>query len=275
MNERLYLQKIDIIRWQKGEHKTEEDYVSIEEPLALEVNGQRVAVLMRLPGAEKELAIGFLISEGIIDNFNDIQMLSHCGSIMPGEVSEDPLAPSRNIVKIQATHLNRAKDTATLLIRSGCGRTSVEDIVDQLPKVHSNLEMGIDSLTRIAKEILDQQEVRKMAGGVHLAALFDAQGQMLVTYEDIGRHNAADKVIGYALLNGISLADKILYTTGRASYELVTKGARMNIPVIASKSSPTSLAVEFARNTEITLCGFVRPNRANIYSGEKRIIFTD
>lgn len=275
MNERLYLQKIDMIRWKNGEYKAEEDYISIEEPLALEVNGQRVAVLLRLPGAEKELATGFLISEGMINDFNDIKMIVHCGSLMPGEVSSDPLTPSRNIVTVHAKQVNRPKDTATLLIRSGCGRTSVDEIVNQLPKVHSDIQIKIETLTKIAKEILDQQEVRKMAGGVHLAALFDAEGRMLVAYEDVGRHNAADKVIGYSLLNGIDLTDKILYNTGRASYELVTKGARMNIPIIASKSSPTSLAVEFARNTEITLCGFVRPNRVNIYSGEKRIIFTD
>jgi FdhD protein len=249
----------------------ESDFLSIEEPLAIEVNKQRVAVLMRLPGDEKELAAGFLLSEGYITDFNDIMTISHCGSLMPGEVSDDPLTPSRNIVRIKAEHLLHADDSVTLLIRSGCGRTGVDEIAEELPRLDSSLLVDISVITGMSKTILDLQEVRKLAGGVHLAALFTAEGQLICSYEDIGRHNAADKAIGYALLRQISLEDKILYITGRASYEMVNKAARMQIPILASKSSPTSLAVEYAQEANLTLCGFVRPNRANIYSAEKRI----
>ena len=273
MEEKLYLQKTEIVRWQNGKHQLEDDFLSIEEPLAIEVNGQRVAVLMRLPGAEKELAVGFLLSEGILANVKDIYILAHCGSVLPGEKSDDSLTPSRNVVSITAKSHKLAPDAAMLLIRSGCGRTSVEDIAEDLPKITNNLKIKIAVLTAIAKKILDLQEVRKLAGGVHLAALFDPMGELIIAHEDVGRHNAADKVIGYALINKIPLAQTILYNTGRASYELITKCARMNIPIIASKSSPTSLAVEFAKNAGATLCGFVRPNRANIYSGAERIEF--
>lgn len=271
MDERLYLEKTQIIRWNNGRWNDEEDWLSIEEPLALEVNGHRVAVLMRLPGAEKELAAGFLVSEGLVENFGAIKMISHCGRLLPGEVSEDPLQPSRNIVRVRASGLEDRTDTALLLIRSGCGRTRVSDLDETLPRVTGEVIVDMEVLTRIARVILEEQEVRKMAGGVHLAALFDRQGTLLCAYEDVGRHNAADKVVGHALLSGIGLEDKILYNTGRASYELVTKAARMNIPVLASKSSPTSLAVELAETTGITLCGFVRPHRANIYSGRHRV----
>lgn len=272
MDERLYLHKTEIVRWRDGAATRDEDYLSIEEPLALIVNGVTVAVLMRLPGAEKELAAGFLVSEGIVPGFEDIQMLSHCGSLPPGEESDDPLTPSRNIVTVTSRQLNRRPDAATMLIRSGCGRTGVDEIADQLPTVTGGVEIGVDILTATAKQILALQAVRQMAGGVHLAALFDTSGRQIISFEDVGRHNAADKVLGFCLLREISLDDKILYITGRASYEMVIKAARMNIPVLASKSSPTSLAVQSARTAGLTLCGFVRPSRVNIYSGEHRIL---
>ncbi len=271
MDKRLTLQELEIIRWAKDKAVRETDFLSIEEPLAIEVNKQRIAVLMRLPGDEKELATGFLLSEGYITQFSDIMTISHCGSLMPGEVSDDPLTPSRNIVRVQAEHLLNANDSATLLIRSGCGRTGVNEISEQLPRVNSSLQIDIMTLTAMSKTILDLQEVRKLAGGVHLAALFDAKGKLICSYEDIGRHNAADKAIGYALIRQIPLEDKVLYITGRASYEMVNKAARMQIPILASKSSPTSLAVEYAQEANLTLCGFVRPNRANLYSSDDRI----
>lgn len=271
MDKRLTLQELEITRWAKDKAVRETDFLSIEEPLAIEVNKQRIAVLMRLPGDEKELAAGFLLSEGYIAQFSDIMTISHCGSLMPGEVSDDPLTPSRNIVRVQAEHLLNANDSATLLIRSGCGRTSVNEISEQLPRVDSGLQVDITTLTGMSKTILDLQEVRKLAGGVHLAALFDAEGKLICSYEDIGRHNAADKAIGYALIRQIPLEDKVLYITGRASYEMVNKAARMQIPILASKSSPTSLAVEYAQEANLTLCGFVRPNRANLYSSDDRI----
>ncbi|PKM85495.1 MAG: formate dehydrogenase family accessory protein FdhD [Firmicutes bacterium HGW-Firmicutes-11] len=272
MDNRLTIVEASILRWKNGEAKFETDYLSVEEPLALEVNGKRVAVLMRLPGAEKELAVGFLISEGIIANFQDIMMLSHCGQFLPEEDNDDPLEPSRNIVKVTATALQGSEDAATLLIRSGCGRTRVDDITEQIPVVDGTVQLDARALTELSRTILSLQDVRKVAGGVHLAALFDANGSLIVSHEDVGRHNAADKVFGHALLHGIPLHDKILYNTGRASYELVTKGARLNVPILVSKSSPTSLAVEFAEASNITLCGFVQGNRANIYSGMERIL---
>jgi FdhD protein len=272
MDNRLTVVEARILRWRNGEAGYETDFLSVEEPLALEVNGKRVAVLMRLPGAEKELAVGFLISEGIIARFQDILMLSHCGQFLPDEETDDPLAPSRNIVKVTATALQGSTDAATLLIRSGCGRTRVDDIEEHIPVVDGAVQLDARVLTEMSRTILSLQDVRKVAGGVHLAALFDSSGQLIVAHEDVGRHNAADKVFGHALLHGIPLHDKILYNTGRASYELVTKGARLNVPILVSKSSPTSLAVEFAEASNITLCGFVQGNRANIYSGMERIL---
>ncbi len=266
------VEKMSIVRWESGEHSRRDDFLSVEEPLAVDVNGQRVAVLMRLPGGEKELAAGFLVSEGFVSRFDDIRMLSHCGET--GEnTSGESLGPSRNVVTVRSDSLNRPQDAATLLIRAGCGRTSVEDLGENIPRVTGELGLPVRTLTAMARQILDEQDVRQMAGGVHLAALFDREGRLLVTYEDIGRHNAADKVLGYALIRDIPLEDKILYNTGRASYELVIKAARLGVPVLASKSSPTSLAVTMARQANVTLCGFVRPNRANVYSGAERILF--
>jgi FdhD protein len=158
------------------------------------------------------------------------------------------------------------------LIRSGCGRTGVGALVEDLSPVEANIQIPVGRLHRLLGQITRQQAAYRAAGGIHAAALFDSGGRCVVVCEDIGRHNAVDKAVGYCLLRGISLVDKLLVSTGRASYDMVAKGARLGVPIIASISSPTSLAVELAEALNCTLLGYLRGKALNVYTHGWRII---
>ena len=253
--------------------------VVIEEPLEVRLDGKTVAVLMRTPGLEKELATGFSLGEGLIEDLADIALVRHCGRAVadaPGvEASEaDALDESRNRVDIRlmpgaATSSDPRQVIA--LIRSGCGRTDVGSLVEDLTPVNGQVQVQTEMLAHLPAEMTRQQSAYRAAGGIHAAAIFDARGQGIVVCEDIGRHNAVDKVTGYCLLRGIPLTDKILLSTGRASYDMVVKGVRLGIPVLASISSPTSLAVELADALGCTLLGYLRGKTLNVYTHGWRI----
>ncbi|MGQ9625570.1 MAG: formate dehydrogenase accessory sulfurtransferase FdhD [Anaerolineae bacterium] len=245
--------------------------VILEEPLAIEVNGREIAVLMRLPGQEKELAVGFLLSEGIISDFRAVQMVHHCGQGLPSP--DDDF--SRNRVQIRVDPAGLRSDRhweKARLIRSGCGAVdlAIQDI--ELPPVESDLTVKMEVLFGLNSTLRQHQRAYKLAGGVHAAALFLADGHLLTLQEDIGRHNAVDKVLGYCILRGIPLEDKLLLSTGRASYEMVAKAARLGVPLLASTSSPTSLAVDLARQVRCTLVGYLRSKSMNIYTHSWRIL---
>jgi len=251
--------------------------VPLEEPLSIEVNGHRVAVLMRLPGHEKELAAGFCVSEGLVSDFQAIEIVRYCGQGLPGpEAFTEGNEESRNRIEMQVRpdSLNwDARLDVTRLIRSGCGGVTPSDLGDiGLSPVASDLSIPIEQLLRFKRLLWKSQEVHHKAGGVHGTALFDTQGKLIVAREDIGRHNAVDKVLGYCLIHDVSLSDKILVSTGRASYEMVTKAIRLGISIVATISACTSLAVELANEYGITLIGYLRGKRLSIYSHPERIV---
>jgi len=226
-------------------------YCPLEEPLSIHVNGHRIAVLMRLPGHEKGLAVGFCISEGLVSDFQAIEIVRHCGQGLPGPTAvTEGNEESRNRIEIQVRpdSLNwDARLEVTRLIRSGCGAATPTDLEDiGLSPVTSDLSISVEQLLRFKRLLWKSQDVHHTAGGVHGTAIFDTQGNLIVAREDIGRHNAIDKVLGYCLLRDISLSDKILVSTGRASYEMVTKAIRLGISIVATISACTSLAVELA-----------------------------
>jgi FdhD protein len=250
--------------------------VVIEEPLEICLNGQSVAVLMRTPGLEKELAAGFCLGEGLVADLMDIALVQHCGRAVPDEVSEgDPLDESRNRVNVRlmpgVSSASEGLDVVRL-IRSGCGRTDAQELVEDLLPIDAQVTVRAETLTRLQGQITRQQAAYRAAGGIHAAAVFDARGRTVVVCEDIGRHNAVDKAVGHCLLRGISLKDKMLVSTGRASYDMVTKGVRMGVPIIASISSPTSLAVELAEALNCTLVGYLRGKTLNVYTHQWRIV---
>ena len=250
--------------------------VVIEEPLEIRIDGRSVAVLMRTPGLEKELAVGFCLGEGLVSDLMDVGLVQHCGRGGPVEGDEgDGLNDSRNRVDVTllpgANPPARPRETSSL-IRSGCGRTDALELAEGLGPVNAQTTVRLAVLKRILGQITRRQISYRAAGGIHAAAVFDTNGRAAVVCEDIGRHNAVDKALGYCLLRGIPLQDKMLVSTGRASYDMVVKGVRLGVPVIASVSSPTSLAVELAEGLDCTLLGYLRGKTLNIYTHEWRIV---
>jgi FdhD protein len=252
----------------------------MEEPLEIRLDGRAVAVLMRTPGMEKELAAGFLLSEGWLSGVKDIVLVRHCGGPAPAASREaldaDLLTGSRNVVETTSTSPDASARRSAVgdvvqLIRSGCGRTGGGVLAENLPHLDARVQVDRQVLTHLVGQITRRQDVYRAAGGIHAAAVLDAGGQVLALGEDIGRHNAMDKALGYCLLRGIPLDDKLVLTTGRASYDMVAKGARVGVPILASLSSPTSLAVELAEAVGCTLLGYLRGRSIRIYTHAWRI----
>jgi FdhD protein len=258
------------------EDRTVDSGVVIEEPLEVRLNGDPVAVLMRTPGMEKELAAGFCLGEGLVAEVGDIALIRHCGRTLPDQTSEDdPMDESRNRVDVTlrpGVASGEKRNEVVELIRSGCGRTDVDGLANHLTPVNSNLQVRFEAIPHFLSQITRRQAAYRAAGGIHAAALFDATGKVTVVSEDIGRHNAVDKAVGYCLLRGIPLHDKVLVSTGRASYDMVVKGVRMGVPIIGSISSPTSMAAELAEALNCTLLGYLRGRHVNVYTHGWRII---
>jgi FdhD protein len=249
--------------------------VVVEEPLEIRLNGRPVAMLMRTPGMEKELAAGFCLGEGLVASLMDVALVRHCGRAVPDELSEgDPLDRSRNQVDVRLMPGAKepvAQPEGEQLVRSGCGRIGGTILAEGLAPVEADVRIGVETVQHLPAQITLQQAAYRAAGGVHAAAILDAAGRTVVVCEDIGRHNAVDKAVGYCLLRGIGLKDKLLVSTGRASYDMVAKGVRMGIPILGSLSSPTSLAVELAEALNCTLLGYLRGKTLNIYTHGWRI----
>ncbi|HEY0429290.1 MAG TPA: formate dehydrogenase accessory sulfurtransferase FdhD [Pyrinomonadaceae bacterium] len=261
--------------------KIEPDALAIEEPLEIRLgfveNGKHthraVSITMRTPGNDFELAAGFLFTEGILSSKNQIAEIKHCGKF-----------PSReNTVRIDlradaAVNLDKlARNFYTTSSCGVCGKTSLEALIvtgaRPLPKKDSPL-ISAKIIHKLPEKLRAAQNIFDETGGLHAAALFDANGALVDLREDVGRHNAVDKLIGARVLSGqIPLEDKILFLSGRASFELVQKAVMAQIPVIAAVGAPSSLAVEAAKEFNILLLGFVRDNRFNVYTNLDRITY--
>jgi len=187
----------------------------------------------------------------------------------------DDLDVSRNQVRIITIKPASSSDDPRLdvlrLIRSGCGRTSPEELADTLTPIRSELRLPAAIIASMTSKVIESQRAYRQAGGVHAVAIFDTEGRLIVLGEDIGRHNAIDKVLGHCLLRRITLQDKILYSTGRASYEMVLKAVRLGMPVAVSRSSATTLAIDLAHLLGCTLIGYARGDKMNVYSHPERV----
>lgn len=251
-----------------------DDQVVLEEPLEVVMNGSSVAVLMRMPGQEKELAAGFCLSEGYVRQATDILLIHHCGLGYPAPGQEEELSGSRNRVEVRVTAEGFCppdRPDVIRLIRSGCGAADVTALSANLPSVSHPLSVPADVLLELGQTMRERQEVHRQIGGTHAAALFDRTGRAVTLAEDIGRHNAVDKAVGYCLLRGVPLCDKILVTSGRASYEMASKAIRVGIPIVASVSAPTALAVQLAEDRGLTLIGYLRGGKMNVYTHGARL----
>lgn len=262
-------------RIRRGERSEVDESVVREEPLEVVLNGQPIAVLMRMPGEEKELGAGFCLSEGYVRHARDILLIHHCGRSEPADGDEEEEAlDSRNRVTLRVTPdgvLRPCGADPVRLIRSGCGAAEVTALAGELPLVDGNLTVASTTLLGLDRAMREQQAVHREVGGTHAAALFRADGELVIIAEDIGRHNAVDKAIGHCLLRGIDLTTTVMLTSGRASYEMAAKAIRAHIPIVASVSAPTALAVELAEDRGLTLIGYLRGGSMDVYTHPGRV----
>jgi FdhD protein len=246
------------------------DVLAAEEPLEIRVEGRPLAVVMRTPGHDRELAAGFLLTEGVIKSAKDIFDVTTC--VTPGESGDG------NAVDVGLVHpdsFDLEKLTRHVFTSSSCGicsKASIEAVIKRRKPLHDELRVKARVILGLPQRLAQKQETFKSTGGLHACALFDAAGKLLEIREDVGRHNALDKLLGWALLEKRTpLHGHIALLSGRASFEMMQKAHAGGIPVVAAISAPSSLAVEFARESGQTLVAFLRGRSMNVYAGAERI----
>jgi len=260
-----------VVEWNDGLSRRIDDDVAVEEPLEIRVGGVAVSVTMRTPGDDFDLATGFLFTERIIARPNDIARVEY-GLHPDGQ-------PSRNVVdvtlragkKVDLARLQRHFYAASSC--GVCGKASICAVrVGGIKRANGDLRVGPALLCRLPGVLRVMQSVFERTGGLHAAALFDASGTFLNIREDVGRHNTVDKIIGHALREGmLPLSQHLLFVSGRGAFEIVQKALVAGVPIVASVSAPSSLAVDLAREHGLTLIGFLRGQRFVVYSGEERL----
>jgi FdhD protein len=267
MDEHPATQSLQIQRIRDGKREQVEDSLVVEEPLEIRVRGQAIAVTMRTPGHDYELAAGFLCTEGVIESFSDVLAINHCTI---GEAAD-----TGNVVNVYLSpkvELDLKKLTRHVFASSRCGlcgKATIDAIRQQFPAVEKTVKPSAELIASLPDKLREAQKVFSSTGGLHAAALFDADGELIVVREDVGRHNAVDKVIGHGFLGGnFPYPACILLISGRASFEIMQKTLAAGIPVVAAVSAPSNLAVDFARENNQTLVGFLREGRMNVYAGE-------
>jgi FdhD protein len=259
----------DVVRYRDGNVSRLGDTVAHEEPLEIRVRGSAVSVTMRTPGHDDELAAGFLLTEGLIRRGSDVLRIEPCDRNDAGNLLNVLLAPDVHVDFDKLTRHVFASSSCGL-----CGKATIDAVRATFPPIESDLRLDAATLLNMPDAMRQRQSTFDLTGGLHAAALFDGTGELLVLREDVGRHNAVDKVIGHALLNDRMPLDRyVLVVSGRSSFEIVQKALAARIPMIAAVSAPSSLAVEFARENNQTLVGFLRERRMNVYSHPERIRF--
>ena len=262
-----------VSQWDDGSVERKDDYLAAEEPLEIRIGDQPLSVTMRTPGHDVELAAGFLFTEGLIQNREQILAIDNVEPITDDGVKRGNVIQAE-LVEEAAPDLAKMRRHFFASSSCGiCGKASIDAVRSRLLTA-PNPEFRVDAelLTSLPNILRSSQDVFQRTGGLHAAALFDSSGGLLVVREDIGRHNAVDKVIGWALLDHrVPLGNAILLVSGRGGFEIVQKALVAGIPILASVSAPSSLAVQLARELRMTLVGFLRGRRFVIYSGEDRI----
>ena len=248
--------RVEVTRQPGG--RTEPDVVAAEEPLEIRIGGAPLAVTMRTPGHDEELALGFCVSEGI-----------------PATAAAPPRDLAANTIEVEAGAFDRSRVQRSFYTSSSCGvcgKGALEAVAVEAPRVESRQAFAVDLVASLPDRLRSGQGAFQLTGGLHATGLFTADGELLCVREDVGRHNAMDKVVGWALLAGrLPLAGSALCVSGRLSFELVQKAAVAGAPLLAGVGAPSSLAVELARDRAVTLCGFVRSGHFNVYSEPWRV----
>ena len=247
------------------------DRVTIEEPLEIRVGGQTLAVTMRTPGQDFELAAGFLVAEGIVSHPDEILRIEHCREVRSPE-------EEGNVVIVRTTApaasaVDRARRLTLTTSSCGlCGKGSIEAVRGSFPRIPAGATVDPALLAELPDRLRREQATFRETGGLHAAGIFSVAGDPKIVREDVGRHNAVDKAIGALFLVGeVPLRDSVLLVSGRASFEIVQKALAAGIPVVAAVSAPSSLAVDLARDSGMTLVGFLRGADFNVYAGADRV----
>jgi FdhD protein len=247
---------VDVLRLPAG--RSEPDRVAVEEPLEIRIGGQPVAVTMRTPGHDEELALGFCLSEGL----------------EPRE-ARLPADLAANTVEVDAPGFDPARLQRSFYTSSSCGvcgKGALEAVAVEAPRVESGLTLSLPLVVSLPERLREAQAAFAATGGLHATGLFSPAGEPLCVREDVGRHNALDKVVGWAFREQLlPLSEHVLCVSGRLSFELVQKAAVAGCPVLVAVGAPSSLAVDLAADRGITLCGFVRAGSANVYTEPWRI----
>jgi FdhD protein len=247
--------KVQVVRVPKGDAT---DVVTVEEPLEIRIGGRPVAVTMRTPGHDEELALGFALSEGLRPE----------SARLPDDLAA-------NTVELDAPGFDPDRLARSFYTSSSCGvcgKGALEAVAVEAPRVASDLRIGAAAVATLPDRLRAAQPAFEATGGIHATGLFDAAGTLLCLREDVGRHNAMDKVVGWAFRDGrLPLADAVLCVSGRLSFELVQKAVVAGCPILVAVGAPSSLAVELAGDRGVTLCGFVRGGRMNVYTEPWRI----
>ena len=267
------LEFTQVTEWNDGVLRLQQDSLAAEEPLEIRVDGTPLTVTMRTPGNDLELAAGFLLTEGIIDSRDQIAKIH---TVAPSSTAKS------NVVEVQ---LKETQFTVDDLRRNFfassscgiCGKASIEAVRRRgLQPPNRNFRVTPAVLCRLPQTLRADQPIFDRTGGLHAAALFDAEGKLIALREDIGRHNAVDKLAGWALLEDcLPLSNFIMLVSGRGGFEIIQKALSAGVPVVASVSAPSSLAVRLARELGLTLIGFLRGQRFVVYSGSFRCLPND
>ena len=268
---------IRIRKWTSGAWTDAPDAIVTEEPLQLMLDGAPLSVVMRTPGEDLELALGLMFAEGIARSLDDIELIRI--SAESGEtatrITVDPSLVESNQVDVHLAHAPRRKPERSMLSSSACGvcgAVMIDDLKRDLALLPAGPLVHPAALPGMVERLRSAQGVFERTGGLHAAGLFRPDGELICMREDVGRHNAVDKVVGHMLLErGLPLSDTLLVVSGRAGYEIVQKSITAGIPVLAAVGAPSSLAVALAREFNQTLIGFLRGERFNVYSAPERL----
>ena len=273
---------IYVTHWKEYVQQQREDHVTVEEPFEVRLNHRNLAVIMRTPGHDRELAMGFLFTERVIHQADEVQTIE--------DAMDDEGLPLTNVVNV-ILHPRERQDSLTQTANNEhdsvferhfavsascglCGKNSIDDLMLTVPPLEvEDLRISASCIYELTRQLRIGQDVFTHTGGLHAAGLFTSTGELCLLREDVGRHNAVDKIIGHGLLhNTLPYSRHILMVSGRTSYEIIQKALLARIPCIAAISAPSSLAVELAQQSGITLIGFLRDHAMNVYTHPERII---
>lgn len=260
--------QVQVVTLDADRSQRRSDVVAVEEPLEIRIGKRSIAVTMRTPGNDFELAAGFLFTEGVIQKSADIRKIAYCDAdpqeynvvtvTLGSDVEFDPKRLERHFFTTSACGV--------------CGKAALESIRVNTTPIQSDFQVPAGTLYSLDAKLRKTQSVFEKTGALHAAALFDETGGLLLMREDVGRHNGVDKVIGAALLEDkLPLEQHVLMVSGRSSFEIMQKALVARIPIVASVGGPSSLAVDLAKEFGVTLVSFLRGRRCNIYTGEQRI----